>query len=174
MHSAFSFLPSDSLRHQHRSPSQCSLYGFPILFTVTSEHIRLFTFQFFCFYTFLVVGSVRQIKLTYVGFRARVKIASRIVSYRIKTNVTLQCSKAVGDKTTFIIMVLSCTMGAFLGVHKCWSKSGYLSVPSWLLCARLRTHPMHVHCGNAALPKPMLRKHATYGVTYLQRRCVSD
>ena len=63
---------------------QDSLYGFPKLFTVTSEHIRLFTFQFFfCFYTFIVVGSVRQIKLTYVGFRAYVKIASRIVSYRI-------------------------------------------------------------------------------------------
>ena len=42
----------------------------------------LFSF-FFCFYTFLVVGSVRKIKLTYVGFRAHVKIASRIVSYRI-------------------------------------------------------------------------------------------
>ena len=48
----------------------------------TSEHIRLFTFYFFCFLHFLVVGSVRQIKLTYVGFRAHVKIASRIVSYR--------------------------------------------------------------------------------------------
>ena len=61
---------------------QDSLYGFPRLFTVTSEHIRLFTFQFFfCFYTFLVVGSVRQIKLTRVGFRAHVKIASRIASY---------------------------------------------------------------------------------------------
>jgi len=36
-----------------------SLYGFPRLFTVTSEHIRLFYFLvFFCFYTFLVVGSV--------------------------------------------------------------------------------------------------------------------
>jgi len=31
---------------------------------------------------FLVVVSVRQIKPTYVGFRAHVKIASRIVSYR--------------------------------------------------------------------------------------------
>ena len=30
----------------------------------------------------LVVGSVRYIKLTHVGFRAHVKIASRIVSYR--------------------------------------------------------------------------------------------
>ena len=37
-----------------------SLYGFPRLFTVTSEHIRLFYFLVFvCFYTFLVVGSVR-------------------------------------------------------------------------------------------------------------------
>ena len=32
---------------------------------------------------FLVVVSVRQIKLTHVGFRAHVKIASRIVSHRI-------------------------------------------------------------------------------------------
>jgi len=63
---------------------QDSLYRFPRLFTVTSEHIRIFEFLvFFCFYTFLVVGSVRRIKLTYVGFRAHVKIASRIVSYRI-------------------------------------------------------------------------------------------
>jgi len=31
---------------------------------------------------FLVVDSVRQIKLTHVGFRAHVKIASRIISYR--------------------------------------------------------------------------------------------
>ena len=39
---------------------QDSLYGFPRLFTVTSEHIRLFYFLvFFCVYTFLVVGSVR-------------------------------------------------------------------------------------------------------------------
>ena len=58
---------------------QVSLYAFPRLFTVTSEHIRLFTFSVFTL--FLVVGSVRQIKLTYVSFRAHVKIASRIVSY---------------------------------------------------------------------------------------------
>jgi len=32
---------------------------------------------------FLVVVSVRQIMLTHVGFRASVKIASSIVSYRI-------------------------------------------------------------------------------------------
>jgi len=37
-------------------------YTIPQTFAVTSEHIRLFTFYFlvfFCFYTFLVVGSVR-------------------------------------------------------------------------------------------------------------------
>ena len=39
-----------------------------------------------CFYTFLVVGSVRQIKLTYVGFRAHVKIASRIVKKLMQYN----------------------------------------------------------------------------------------
>ena len=72
-----------SLPHPFLFLIQVSLYGFHRLFAVTSEHIRLFTFQFFCFYTFLVVGSVRQIKLTYVGFRAQVKIASRIVSYRV-------------------------------------------------------------------------------------------
>jgi len=38
-------------------------------------------FSFSVFTLFLVVGSVRSIKLTYVGFRAHVKIASRIVSY---------------------------------------------------------------------------------------------
>ena len=38
---------------------------------------------FFLFLHFLVVGAVRWTKLTHVGFRAHVKIASRIVSYRI-------------------------------------------------------------------------------------------
>ena len=49
----------------------------------------LFSFSVF---HFLVVGSVRLTKLTHVGFRAHVKIASRIVSYRI-----VQVS-AVADK----------------------------------------------------------------------------
>ena len=44
--------------------------------------ISVFYFQFFLFLHFLVVGSMRQIKLTHAGFRAHVKIASRIVSYR--------------------------------------------------------------------------------------------
>ena len=49
--------------------------------TVTSEHIPFLLFSFSVLH-FLVVVSARQIKLTRVGFRAHVKIASRIVSYR--------------------------------------------------------------------------------------------
>ena len=49
-----------------------------LLFLSISVFYFLFFFQFL---HFLVVGSVRQIKLTHVGFRAHVKIASRIVSY---------------------------------------------------------------------------------------------
>jgi len=56
----------------------------PRLFTVTSEHICFLLFSFFVLH-FLVVGSVRYIKLAHVGFRAHVKIVlvSHIVSYRI-------------------------------------------------------------------------------------------
>ena len=50
-------------------------------FTVTSEHMFFFLFSFSLLH-FLVVVSVRQIKLTHVGFRAQVKIAY-LVSYRI-------------------------------------------------------------------------------------------
>ena len=53
------------------------------LLLLLSKSVFLYFLVFFCFYTFLVVGSVRQIKLTYVGFRAHIKIASRIVLYRI-------------------------------------------------------------------------------------------
>jgi len=53
----------------------------PQTFMVTSS-IGCFYFLVFLFYNFLVVVSVRYIKATYVGFRAHVKIASRIVSYR--------------------------------------------------------------------------------------------
>ena len=64
----------------------------PGLFTVISEHICFLLLVFFLFLHFLVVGLTRQIKLTHVGFRAHVKIASRIVSYesgwRIKYRVT--------------------------------------------------------------------------------------
>jgi len=71
------------------NPSHCSLpflyqnwlHGFPGLFADTSEHIRFLLFSFL-FLHFLVVGSVRYIKPTHVGFWLHVKIASynRIVS----------------------------------------------------------------------------------------------
>jgi len=41
----------------------------------------LFLLLSFSVLHFLVVGSMHQIKLTHVGFRAHVKIASRIISY---------------------------------------------------------------------------------------------
>jgi len=63
---------------------QYLLRGFPGLFTVISEHICFLLLVFFLFLHFLVVGSV-----THVGFRAHVKIASRIVSYRIVANIKL-------------------------------------------------------------------------------------
>ena len=44
--------------------------------------ISVFIFYFFYFFPILVVGSVHGIKLTNVSFRAHVKIAPRIVSYR--------------------------------------------------------------------------------------------
>ena len=43
--------------------------------------ISVFTFKFFFFY-FLVFGSARKIRLTYLSFWAHVKIASHIISYR--------------------------------------------------------------------------------------------
>ena len=51
--------------------------------------ISVFYFQFFLFLYFIVVGSVRQIKLTHVGFRAHVKIASRIVSQLLLTGYVM-------------------------------------------------------------------------------------
>jgi len=47
---------------------------------VISGHTCFLLLVFILFLHFLVVGSVRQIKLTHVGFRAHVKIASRIVT----------------------------------------------------------------------------------------------
>ena len=80
--------PSFSANPSHCSPSflllKYLLRGFPGLFTVISEHICFLLLVSFLFLHFLVVGSVRQIKLTHVGSRAHVKIASRIVSYRIR------------------------------------------------------------------------------------------
>jgi len=49
---------------------------------LTLLSICVFLLFSFSVFHFLVVGSVRLTKLTHVGFRAHVKIASRIVSYR--------------------------------------------------------------------------------------------
>ena len=72
--------PSFSANPSHRSLSFSSsglTTWIPETFTDTSEHIRFYFLVFF--FHFLVVGSMRWIKLTHVGFRAHVKIASRIV-----------------------------------------------------------------------------------------------
>ena len=59
----------------------------PVLqFTDTSEHIRFLLFSFSVFH-FLVVGSVRQIKVICVGFWAQVRTASRIVQISCSVRV---------------------------------------------------------------------------------------
>ena len=73
------------------------------------------TFSFLCFYTFQLSVSVWQIKLTHVGFRAHVKITSRIVSYRIITFLTHQ-HKAAGRKTRLDIQNYGCN-GNLLCYH---------------------------------------------------------
>ena len=52
----------------------------PGLFTATSQHIRFYFFTFSSYFHLLDVGSLWQIKLTYVSLRVHVKIASRAVS----------------------------------------------------------------------------------------------
>jgi len=54
---------------------------------------------------FLVVSSVRYIKLTHVGFRAHVKIASRVVSY------PTPCFKNMMTKNELILVIV--------GMQKC-------------------------------------------------------
>ena len=53
-------------------------------FCIEIEHVCFYFLVFFSVLHFLVFVSVRLIKLTRVGFRAHVKIASRIVSYCIE------------------------------------------------------------------------------------------
>ena len=78
-HSRVKLKPSFSANPSHRSlpfllPDW--LYGFPGLFTATSEHVR------FCFFSFPFLSLVPSGRLN-VSFWAHVKIAQRIVSYRI-------------------------------------------------------------------------------------------
>ena len=61
----------------------------------TRLSISVFYFVVFFVLHFSVVGSVQQIKLTHVGFRAHVKIASRIVSW--SCSATSICLRATSD-----------------------------------------------------------------------------
>ena len=54
-----------------------TVWGYCLLLLLSI--FRLLLFSFFLFLHFSVVSSVRQIKLTHVGFQAHVKVASRIV-----------------------------------------------------------------------------------------------
>jgi len=84
--------PSFSVNPSHRSLPfflQDWLHGFPRLFTVTSEHIPSFTFYFFCLTLFSCRFRAVD-KLSHVGFRAHVKIASRIVSLGLMFWVQVQ------------------------------------------------------------------------------------
>ena len=57
------------------------LQGFPADCLPILLSLGLSIFLLFSFFPFLVVGSVRYLKLAYVSFWPHVKIASRIVSY---------------------------------------------------------------------------------------------
>ena len=90
--------PSFSANLSHRSPS---FFFFRIHYMDSPDCLLLILAYLFLLFSFsvlhcLVVGSVRQIKLTHVGFRAHVKIASRIVSYRVQNLKSL--ALAVAEK----------------------------------------------------------------------------
>ena len=92
-HLAYSFIPGLKPSFS-ANPSHCSLSFSSSGFTTCIPHtvycyfsaypFLLFSFSVLVCFTLLVVGSVRQITPTHVSFRAHVKIASRIVSYRMR------------------------------------------------------------------------------------------
>ena len=97
---------------EHRSLSFFSFrfhyMDFPdcLLLLLSISVFLLFSFSVF---TLLVVGSMRQIKLTHVGFRAHVNIASRIVSYTVLVlTPTLQMTKVCS--TSSLINKRLCTV----------------------------------------------------------------
>ena len=69
-------LPTVAFLFFFRTDSRDSPDCLPILLSISVFYILVFLFP-----TFLIVGSVRQIKLTRVSFRLYVKIAFRIASY---------------------------------------------------------------------------------------------
>ena len=60
--------------------------------------IHFFKFLLFLFFHFLVVGSMRLIKLTYVSFWVHIIIASRIMSCSMKTRVSHRLSNVTRSK----------------------------------------------------------------------------
>jgi len=74
-------------------------YMIPQTCTVTSEHIRFYLLVFSVFTLFSCRFRAVQIKLTHVGFRAHVKLASRIVSYPMAQTCTGLCGSDDGTKT---------------------------------------------------------------------------
>jgi len=75
--------------------------------------VYLFSTFSFSVFTLLAVGSVRWIKLTHVGFRAHVKIASRIVSYRYLSGA--RCRLARGPADTPLPFTVSCFSKIHIG-----------------------------------------------------------
>ena len=70
------------------------LYGVDAPGYFSAYSLLLFSF-FLLFFHFSVAGSVRQVKLTHVGFQARVNISSRIVSYHIMHEMKVaRCTSA--------------------------------------------------------------------------------
>ena len=98
----------------------------PLTVSVISEHI-CFLLLVFLFLHFLFVGSVRWIKLTHVGFRAHVNIASLIVSFlaSVKSRLVLpfwyRLTRVVPDRGPLngcVCVCLFCTMGRLSGPCK--------------------------------------------------------
>ena len=120
----------------------------PQTFTVTSEHIR-FYFSVFLFLHFLVVVSVRQIKLTHVGFRAHVKISSRILSCRKNFRTLLQLASISQYSTVSghmrIVDTARTACGAESMQRSCVRPSVRPSVPSSTAAAA---------CGGFAAERP--------------------
>ena len=139
--------------------------------TVTSEHIPFLLFSFSVLH-FLVVVSVRQIKLTHVGFRAHVKIASRIVSYRnTQTDMLIailrsptvvgliSCQFHVSTRTVVslfrwtkschLVLLSSTILGRIIGAASTLRERD-VCVDAFVLCAPTRVRPASFSASAAA------------------------
>jgi len=103
----------------------CYFWAYPfLLFSFSVSH-------------FLVVGSVRYIKVTHVGFRAHVKIASRIVSYRI---VSIRAHVEIAVRRRPIVPCMW-TQLEWVGINKTmWIACRVRT--AWWRCQRPSHHPV--------------------------------